>query len=157
MSQRALEQSRFICEPDPAHPGWMRWDVLDHTRYNHAVIGPMLLRRESGTTCRVRIDTSPHHTNAGGTIHGGTTLGFADVSMFAALYVLTGADPMGATTVDLSMQFVGAGSVRKPMDSVVELLRETRRLAFLRGTILQGERLVAAFSGTARKPPQIAP
>jgi acyl-coenzyme A thioesterase PaaI-like protein len=148
------DEPRFTCEPDPANPGWMRWDVLDQTRYNHVFIGPMLVRRESGSICRVRIDICPRHTNAGGTVHGGTTLGFADVSMFAALYVLTGVDPLGATTVDLSMQFVGAGSPRRPMDSVVELLRETSRLAFLRGTMVQGERLIAAFSGTARKPSQ---
>lgn len=132
----------------------MRWDVMDHGRYNHVFIGPMLVRRESGATCRVRIDIAERHTNAGGTVHGGTILGFADVAMFAALYVLTGVDPIGSTTIDLSTQFVGAGSPRKPMDAVVELLRETRRLAFLRGKILQGERLVAAFSGTARKPSQ---
>jgi hypothetical protein len=35
---------------------------------------------------------------------------------------------------------------------MVELLRETKRLAFMRGTMVQGDRLVAAFSGTARKP-----
>ena len=149
-----MDRDRFICEPDPANPGWLRWDVLDHTRYNHVVIGPMLLRREGGNLCRVRMEIAAQHTNAGDTIHGGTTLGFADVSMFAALYVLTGVDPMGATTVDLSMQFVGAGSPRRPLESTVELLRETRRLAFLRGTMTQGERLVAAFSGTARKPSQ---
>lgn len=152
-----MESLRFTCEPDPENPGWMRWDVTDPTRYNHVFIGPLLVKRESHSTCRVRMDIAAHHTNAGGTIHGGTTLGFADVSMFAALFVLTGVDPIGATTIDLSMQFVGAGSARKPIDAVVELLRETRRLAFLRGTILQGERIVSAFSGTARKPSLPAP
>ncbi len=145
-------ERRFTCEPDPAHPSWMRWEVSDQTRYNHAFIGPILLRRESGSTCRVRMEITAQHTNAGGTIHGGTSLGFADISMFAALYVLTGVDPIGATTIDLSMQFAGAGSPRRPLDSVVELLRETRRLAFLRGKMMQGERIISAFSGTARKP-----
>jgi acyl-coenzyme A thioesterase PaaI-like protein len=147
-----LDFTRFTCEPDPAHPGWLRWDVTDHTRYNHVFIGPMLLRREGGTTCRVRMQIAAQHTNAGDVIHGGTTLGFADVAMFGALYVLTGTDPIGSVTVDLTMQFVGAGSARKPLDAVVELLRETRRLAFLRGTMVQGDRTVAAFSGTVRKP-----
>ncbi len=152
-----MEPLRFTCEPDPENPGWMRWEATDHTRYNHVFIGPLLVKHESDLTCRVRMDIAAHHTNAGGTIHGGTTLGFADVSMFAALFVLTGVDPIGATTIDLSMQFVGAGRARKPIDAVVELLRETRRLAFLRGTILQGERIVSAFSGTARKPSLPAP
>jgi acyl-coenzyme A thioesterase PaaI-like protein len=149
-----LDFDRFTCEPDPDHPGWLRWDVTDRTRYNHVFIGPMRLRREGGTLCRVRMDIAARHTNAGEVIHGGTTLGFADVSMFGALYVLTGTDPIGSVTVDMTMQFVGAGSARRPLDSVVELLRETRRLAFLRGTMVQGERIVAAFSGTVRKPSQ---
>ncbi len=149
-----MDFERFTCEPDPAMPGWLRWDVTDHSRYNHVVIGPMWLRRESGTKCRVRMDIAAHHTNAGEVIHGGTTLGFADVSMFGALYVLTGTDPIGSVTVDLTMQFVGAGSARRPLEAVVELLRETKRLGFLRGTMVQGERIVAAFSGTVRKPSQ---
>jgi len=31
-------------------------------------------------------------------------------------------------------------------------LRETRRLIFLRGLVVQGEAVVASFSGTIRKP-----
>ena len=147
-----MEDRLFICAPDPANPGWMRWDVTDHTRYNHAFIGPMLLRVENETSCRVRMQIETHHTNAGGVIHGGTTLGFADVSMFAAMYLLTGIDPIGSVTLDLSTQFIGAGSSRKPLDSVVELLRETTRLCFVRGMMVQGDRAVAAFSGTIRKP-----
>src|SRR5690606_15707222 len=113
------------------------WDVLDPGRYNHAFIGPLLLRTESETACRVRMAIEERHTNAGGVVHGGTTLGFADVSIFAALYILTGIDPIGAVTLDLSTQFIGAGSPRKPLDSVVELLRETTRLGFVRGMMVQ--------------------
>jgi len=130
----------------------MRWDVLDPGRYNHAFIGPMLLRNEGETSCRVRIAMEERHTNAGGVIHGGTILGFADVSIFAATYLLTGTDPIGSVTLDLSTQFIGAGSARKPLDSVVEVLRETKRLCFVRGLIVQGDRTVAAFSSTIRKP-----
>jgi uncharacterized protein (TIGR00369 family) len=147
-----LESQRFICEPDPDNPGWLRWDVLDPGRYNHAFIGPMLLRAESDTSCRVRIPIEERHTNAGGVIHGGTILGFADVSIFAAMYVLTGTDPIGSVTLDLSTQFIGAGSARKPLDSVVELLRETTRMGFVRGMMVQGDRTVAAFAATIRKP-----
>ena len=38
-----------------------------------------------------------------------------------------------------------------PLDAEVELLRETRRLVFLRGMVLQGDNRVAAFSATIRK------
>ncbi|MBV1917435.1 MAG: PaaI family thioesterase [Sphingomonadaceae bacterium] len=142
----------FICEADPDNPGWLRWEICDHTRYNQAVIGPLLLRGESETQCRVRMEIEQRHTNAGDFIHGGTILGFADVSIFSSIYVLRGVDPIGSATVDLTAQFIGAGRIDRPLDAVVELLRETRRMAFLRGTMVQENRTVAAFSATIRKP-----
>jgi len=147
-----LNSQRFLLGPDPDHPGWDQWRVTDETGYNHTVIGPLLIRKETESTCRVRMQIEQRHTNAGGAIHGGTTLGFADVAMFCGFYVLTGIDPMGSSTVDLTAQFVGAGKSDQPLDAVVELLRETRRLGFLRGKMVQGSRTVAAFSATIRKP-----
>jgi len=54
-------------------------------------------------------------------------------------------------TLDLAVQFIGAGSLDAPIEAEVELLRETGRLIFLRGLIVQGEARVASFSGTVRK------
>jgi len=57
-------------------------------------------------------------------------------------------------TLDLSTQFVGAGRVGEPLDAVVELVRETGRLIFLRGLVVQGEgdsHIVLSFAGTIRK------
>ena len=51
-------------------------------------------------------------------------------------------------------QFVGAGRVGEPMDALVELVRETGRLIFLRGLVVQGEgdsHIVLTFAGTIRK------
>ena len=39
-----------------------------------------------------------------------------------------------------------------PTGAEVELLKETGRLLFMRGIVMQGESRVAAFSGTIRKP-----
>ena len=58
----------------------------------------------------------------------------------------------GAVTLDASTQFIGAGRIGEPLEVVIELLKDTRRLVFLRGTVEQGDHLVAAFSGTLRKP-----
>ena len=49
---------------------------------------------------------------------------------------------------------VGAGRVGEPLDAVVELVRETGRLIFLRGLVVQGEgdsHIVLSFAGTIRK------
>ncbi|MDG2002239.1 MAG: PaaI family thioesterase [Novosphingobium sp.] len=138
-------------EPAPDNPGWHLWELKDPTRYNAVVIGPLLVRAESEDTARVRMEVQKHHTNGGNGIHGGTTLGLADVSMFAALHILRGTDASRAVTIDTSAQFIGAGDASRPLDSLVDVLRETRRLAFVRGLIVQEDDLVASFTGTVRR------
>jgi acyl-coenzyme A thioesterase PaaI-like protein len=51
------------------------------------------------------------------------------------------------------VQFIGAAKPGEPCDAVTELLKETRRLVFLRGIVEQDANgIIAAFSGTIRKP-----
>jgi uncharacterized protein (TIGR00369 family) len=140
----------FRYRPSEDHPGWYTWNVIDETRYNHAVMGPMVLRIE-GERCRVRMMPERRHTNLQDMIHGGTTLGLIDISMFAAMRTLTDNEGARAVTLELSTQFIGAGRGDAPLDSVVEILRETGRMVFMRGQVEQDETLVAAFSGVVRK------
>jgi len=144
--------TNFICEPDPENPGWKRWVMADPTRYNDVVLGRQLVRAEGAATARLRMFPRHEHGNTGGRVHGGIVLGFADVSLFAAAYVLRGIDAGRSMTVDLSAQFIGAGDLGKPLDAVVDLLRETGRMIFLRGLVVQDENIVASFAGTIRKP-----
>ena len=61
-------------------------------------------------------------------------------------------DAAGSVTLGIETQFIGPGDASKPLDAVVQILRETRRLGFLRGLVEQDEALVAGFSATVRKP-----
>lgn len=144
----------FTCEPDPENPGWHRWKLADETRFNEAVLGRMLVRAEDESHCRVRIFPQHHHTNNAGRVHGAITLGLIDIALFAAMFVLRGVNAAGSVTLGVETQFIGAGDPAKPLDAVVEVLRETRRLGFLRGLVEQEDNLVASFSGTIRKPTQ---
>ncbi len=144
----------FICEPDPENPGWNRWRLADPTRYNEAVLGKQIVRAEGPGTCRMRLQPQHHHTNSAGNVHGAITLGLIDVSMFAAMHVLRGVEASGSATIDISTHFIGAGDASRPLDAVVEVLRETRRMGFLRGLVVQDDDIVASFSGTVRKPSQ---
>ena len=140
----------FRYRPSNEHPGWHTWNILDATRFNQAVMGPMILRVE-GDKCRVRMTPERKHTNLQDMIHGGTTLGLIDISMFAAMRILTDNEGARAVTLELSTQFIGAGRMDHPLDSVVEILRETGRMVFMRGLVEQGENPIAAFSGVVRK------
>jgi acyl-coenzyme A thioesterase PaaI-like protein len=72
--------------------------------------------------------------------------------MFGASRILGLIEAGTAVTLDLSVQFIGAGVIGAPLEAEVELLKETGRLLFMRGIVSQGESRVAAFSGTIRKP-----
>ena len=142
----------FTCEPDLENPGWHRWLLADETRFNEAVLGRMLARIEDEKFCRVRIQPRHIHTNNAGNVHGAISLALIDVSLFAAMHMLRGVDASGAMTLGIETQFIGPGDPEKPLDAVVEVLRETGRLGFLRGLVEQGDSLVTSFSGTIRKP-----
>ena len=113
--------------------GWLSWDLKDKDRFN-SFIEPLTVRAEpptaDGRPCaRVRMIPERKHSNLGDNVHG-------------------------AVTLDLSTQFVGAGRIGEPLDAVVELVRETGRLIFLRGLVVQGEgdnHIVLSFAGTIRK------
>ena len=144
----------FHYGPDLDNPGWFTWDLADQTRFNGAVMGKLLVRNE-GDACRLRMQTERKHSNLSDNVHGAVTLALMDIALFAAYRSLKGGDGGGAVTLELSSQFIGAGKPGQPLDAVVEIMRETGRLVFLRGTVVQGEgdaNLIASFSGIIRKP-----
>jgi acyl-coenzyme A thioesterase PaaI-like protein len=136
-------------EPAPGHPGWWTWDVTGPERYN-ATLGRLLVRAEGPGRARCRMFPDTLQSNLGDFVHGGATLTFIDMALFAGGKV-AGVDITNSVTLDLSCQFLSPGVLGKPLDCAVEVLKETGRLAFLRGTVEQEEVLVAAWSGTLRK------
>lgn len=146
-------------ESETLGDGWISWNLKDRSRFN-ALIEPLMVRREAPTNdgrpvARIRMIPARKHSNLGDNVHGGAALSLIDVALFAASHQfgVIGAGP--AVTLDLAVQFVAAGLIDMPLDAVVEMVRETGRLCFLRGLLAQGEgdsHLVASFSGTIRKP-----
>ena len=143
------DESAFAFGEDPEHLGWYSWALKDTTRYN-ALLGKLIVRRE-GDIARVRMFPTRTHTNLQNSIHGGTTMGFADVALFAAARMFGMIEAGSAVTLDMSFQFIGTGGPDTPLDAEVECLRETRRLIFMRGLVVQDGNRIAAFSGTIRK------
>jgi uncharacterized protein (TIGR00369 family) len=148
-----VTQDAFRHEPDPEFPGWHTWTSNGAERFNTHGLGRLILRREGETSARLRlVETTGLHSNMHDNIHGGVTLSLIDVGMFAAIYAVLGANAAGAVTLDLHNQFIGAGRIGQPLDVISQVMKETRRLVFLRGTVEQDDHLVASFVGTLRKP-----
>ena len=139
----------FVFEEHPDHPGWMLWEFGDPERYN-AFLGEIIVRLEDGIA-RVRMTPARRHSNFGDNVHGGTLLGFIDVALFAAMRTFGLANAGPSVPLDLNTHFIGAGKVGEPLEAKVELLRETKRLLFMRGLLVQDAGVVCEFSGTIRK------
>ncbi|WP_163958971.1 PaaI family thioesterase [Sphingomonas insulae] len=140
----------FLYEDDPDLPGWKLWQFRDATRYN-AFLEPLHVRVE-GDVARVRMMPRHAHSNLRDAVHGGALLGFMDVALFAAVRGFGILGAVGAVTLDLSAQFVGGGAIGVPLEARIELLRETGRLLFLRGLVVQDAMpTVASFTATLRK------
>ncbi len=146
----SLPDDAFEHGPAPDHPGWNHWNLRDETLFNTAVLGRMLVRRE-GERCRLRMFPQRHHENLQGMIHGAATQGLIDIALFATLHTLGEGQAGPSVTLEISTQFIGAGDPNRPLDAVSEIMRETGRLLFVRGTVEQDDDMVAAYSGIVRK------
>jgi acyl-coenzyme A thioesterase PaaI-like protein len=135
--------------PAPEHPGWHEWRVPGP--FNREVIGTLLVREESAGLARTRIFPAALMGNVHGALHGGIISALADATLFAGPGLLTGQDLAASVTVELSVQFIGVGSMEEPLDGLVSILRETGRMLFCQGRIVQGDNRVAGFSGIIRK------
>lgn len=150
----------------PLGDGWIAWNLKDGDRFN-ALIEPLQVRRDVPTpdgrpTARLRMFPQRQHSNLGNNVHGAITLALIDIGLFASCHQFGVLNAGPSVTLDLATQFVGAGRVDEPLDAVTELVRETSRLVFLRGMVVQGggdSHIVATYSGTIRKasPPQPLP
>jgi acyl-coenzyme A thioesterase PaaI-like protein len=137
-------------EPDPDHPGWWTWDLAtDETRFN-TTLGKLLVRGEGERKARCRMFPGVAQSNLGDIVHGGAILTFIDMAMFAGGYG-AGASLGPSVTLDLSAQFLSGAKLGIPLDCTVELLRESKRLAVMRGLVEQEGEIVASWSGTLRK------
>jgi acyl-coenzyme A thioesterase PaaI-like protein len=98
------------------------------------------------------------HRNLTDAVHGGTMMGFIDCSLFAAMRILELGPSGSAVTLELQTHFVGAARLHEPLESRVELVRETGRFLFLRGLVVQGDQEnMASYTAMVKKaPPQVS-
>ena len=137
-------------DPELARAGWIcllpdEFDGFD------ALFQSFLVRPAGDASAEAQIDTGPRSRNLLGGLHGGFLSAMAEKTLFLPLFVHGRAATGGVVTVDFSLQYLTGGDVEKPMLAQVELLRETGRLAFVRGVLRQAESTLVAYSGTLRK------
>ena len=101
-------------------------------------------------TSDTRMLPTEMHMNMGGSIHGGAVMSFIDMSMFAG-GLCGGMERAHYVTLHLSTHFLARGQAGSPLDSHVELVKQTRGHAFLQGVVKQNGETCYSFHGTLKK------
>tara|TARA_A100001391_G_scaffold48774_7_gene29163 strand:- start:71679 stop:72035 length:357 start_codon:yes stop_codon:yes gene_type:complete len=114
-------------------------------------MGTLLVRRDTPNLARVRMLPEEWHKNQYGVIHGGMVLGLIDIAGFAAAVELTDGKFPGGVTIELHNHFVGSGDPALPLDAVTEIVRETGKMLFVRGTVEQEDTVIGTWSSILRK------
>jgi acyl-coenzyme A thioesterase PaaI-like protein len=147
----ALTDDVFEHGPDPENPGWRHWNLKDPTLFNGAVMGKLITRVDDDGKARLRMFPERKHLNLQGIIHGAVTLALIDIALFVTMHRIGTGNAGPSVTLELSSQFVGGGDGTRPLDAVTEIVRETGKLVFIRGMVVQDDDTVASFSGIVRK------
>ena len=148
---KGLGEDVFEHGPDPDHPGWRHWNLKDDTLFNGAVMGKLITRVDDDGRARLRMFPERKHENLQGIIHGAVTLALIDISMFTTMHTIGSGNAGPSVTLELSTHFVGGGDPKRPLDALNEIVRETGKLVFLRGQVVQDDDIVASYSGIVRK------
>jgi uncharacterized protein (TIGR00369 family) len=126
--------------------GWRRFDTRETF---DSLIGPFYFRKEADGRSRCAFRAEQKHMNAGGRMHGGVLMTFADIALFMLAYEAM--EGQRGVTVQLDSTFLDAARVGDLVEAVGEVTRAGGSLVFARGQIVSGERLLFTFSGVIKK------
>lgn len=105
--------------------------------------GPIFERKtEVGVQRGFRI--APRHTNAGGALHGGMVMTFADILLATAVYAIA---PPPFVTVRLTTDFMGPAFEGDWVEGTAEAEEPNDSLIAVRGIITAGNKTVATAQG----------
>jgi acyl-coenzyme A thioesterase PaaI-like protein len=136
-----------------ADDGWRMLHAVDGEGYDN-LLPSLLVRALPGGDAEALIETGVRTSNVAGGLHGGFLASAAEQTLFLPLFVRGIVQRGGTVTIDFNLQYVAGGEIGTPLIAQVRLLRETGRMAFVRGELLQNGALLVAYSGTLRKLPR---
>lgn len=125
---------------DPAAQGWSPRPPQGFT----GLTGPLWSRPE-GDGWAYGVLADERHANGHGIVHGGMLVTLLDNTLGLTVSRATGRRP--GVTMQLNTQFLSAARPGEFLEARGEVLRLAQSVAFVRGTIHVGDRLVAAGDG----------
>lgn len=131
---------------DGEFTGWETYDL--HGTFDQ-VVGPFYFRPDPDGRMRCAFRAEAKHMNAGGRMHGGCLMTFADIALFQTAYQEM--EGKNGVTVQLDSTLVDGVYEGELVEATGEVVRAGGSLIFVRGQITVEARTVMTFSGVIRK------
>lgn len=112
---------------------------------------PLDVRAPAPSLAEMRVVPNAACANVMGGLHGGFLAACAEQSLFLPLYLHGRCSRGGIVVIDFHLSYLAGGDLSTPIVAKLELLRETGRMGFVRGTLWQGDKALVSYSGTVRK------
>lgn len=126
--------------------GWHTWPGEP---FEYDTAGPFYMRQEDDGTMVAAFRAERKHMNAGGVVHGGALMTFADYALFALAH--SGDDDGYGVTVAFTSEFLAGALEGELIEARGEVMGGGRSIVFVRGVITSDGRPVLNFSGTIKK------
>lgn len=126
--------------------GWYTWPAEP---FEHDTTGPFYIRREEDGSQVAAFRAERKHMNAGGVVHGGALMTFADFALFALAH--TGEDDGYGVTVAFTAEFLAGAEEGALIEARGEVMGGGRSITFVRGVVTSDGTPVLNFSGTIKK------
>jgi uncharacterized protein (TIGR00369 family) len=135
----------LITETKGEFAGWHSWP---EEIFEYKTVGPFYYKKIDGEYVS-RFRAAPKHMNAGGVMHGGCLMSFADFALFAI--ASDHIDENYGATVAFNCEFIQGPVVGDLMEARGEIIRAGRSIIFVRGIITGEGQPCLNFSGTIKK------
>jgi acyl-coenzyme A thioesterase PaaI-like protein len=119
------------------------WESADTPGFIE-LVGPILYK-EDGGRLRLGFLAGPKHENRRGVVQGGMIATFCDRSL--AMAARRANNDLPQATIELSIRYIDAVQLGEFVEIVPEVVRKTRSVIFVRGTVTVGDRVVATADG----------
>ena len=131
---------------DGEFAGWHTWP---NEPFEHDTAGPFYLREGDDGKMIAAFRAERKYMNAGGVVHGGALMTFADFALFALAHTTEG-DGYGVT-VAFTSEFLSGALEGELIEARGEVMGGGKSITFVRGVITGDGRPVLNFSGTIKK------
>lgn len=126
--------------------GWHTWPGEP---FEHDTAGPFYMRQDEDGAMVAAFRAQRKHMNAGGVVHGGALMTFADFALFALAH--SGEDDGYGVTVAFTSEFLAGALEGELIEARGEVMGGGKSITFVRGVVTSDGRPVLNFSGTIKK------